>query len=96
MIGLLLSDAANLSSLGVDGFRSVLQMVIDDLLVGGIDQGSKKGNRNGKNSKAPVRDELDKVVRKKGSDQGLVITQELVTTKEQAILLVEESLQQPR
>lgn len=71
VVGLLLGDAADLSGLGADRIRSVLEVVVDELLVGGVDEGNEEGDGGADNSQAPVGHELDQVVGDEGGDAGL-------------------------
>lgn len=81
VIGLLLGDASKLGSLSIDCIRSVLEVVINQLLVGGVNQGHEEGYRGGNNGKAPVRHELYEMIRKEGSHTGLFISHQLAATK---------------
>lgn len=59
VLGLLLNDTLNLCGLSVDDIRSALEMLVDKLLVGGVDQGHEESDSGADHSKTPVRDELD-------------------------------------
>jgi hypothetical protein len=59
---LLRSDTLDLGSLGVDEFRSVVELLVNQLLVGRIDQGNNEGDSGTDDSKSPVRNKLDEVV----------------------------------
>lgn len=72
LVGLLLGSGAQLSSLGVDGVAGSLEVLVDELLVGGVDEGNEEGEGGAENGKAPVGDELDEEVGDEGSDAGLV------------------------
>lgn len=71
LVSLLLGDAAYLGRLGVDGVGSVLDVVVDELLVASVHQGDKEGNGGANDGEAPVGNELDEVVGHEGSDAGL-------------------------
>jgi hypothetical protein len=71
LTGLLLGNAADLGGLGVDGVRGVLDMVVDELLVGSVDEGQEEGEGGPDDGKAPVGNELDEVVGDEGSDTSL-------------------------
>lgn len=62
LVSLLLSELTDLSGLGVDGIRGVLDVGVDELLVRGVDERNEEGNGGSDDSKTPVRDELDKEV----------------------------------
>jgi hypothetical protein len=49
----------------------VVELLINQLLVGGINQRNKENDGGANNSKAPVGNKLDKIVRNEGSDKGL-------------------------
>lgn len=59
MVGLLLSGISNLGGLGVDGVGGGLELLINELLVGGVDQRSKEGNGGCNDGKDPVGNDLD-------------------------------------
>lgn len=59
MIGLLLSGISNLGGLGIDGVGGGLELLIDELLVGGVNQRSKEGNSGCNDGKDPVGSDLD-------------------------------------
>lgn len=69
--GVLAGNLAELSSLGVDNVRGLLEVVVDELLVAGVDQRDKEEGGRGNQSKAPVGDNLDQVVGEEGSDTSL-------------------------
>lgn len=71
LISLLLSNAADLSSLGIDGIRGSLDVAVDELLVGGVDEGNEESDGGANDGKAPVGNELDEIVRQEGSDTSL-------------------------
>jgi hypothetical protein len=49
----------------------VVQLVVDELLVGGVDERGKEEDRSGDHGQAPVGDDLDEVVGDEGGDSGL-------------------------
>lgn len=59
---MLASDLAQLLGLTLNYIRSLLKVVVDELLVGGVDEGSEEQDGGGDQSKTPVRDDLDEVV----------------------------------
>jgi hypothetical protein len=71
VVGLLLSSISNLGGLGVDGFGGGLELLIDELLVGGVNQRSKESNGGRNDGKNPVGSDLDEETRDKGSDASL-------------------------
>lgn len=71
LVGLLLSELANLSSLGVDGIGGVLEVGVDKLLIRGVDERNKEGNGGSDDGKAPVGNELDEEVGEESSSAGL-------------------------
>lgn len=56
-------DLAQLLSLAVDHIGGLLEVVIDELLVSSVGQRHEEDKRSSNQSKAPVRDDLDKEVR---------------------------------
>lgn len=68
---LLLGNIANLVGLGVDHVRRGAELLVDELLVGGVDERNEEENGGSDDSKAPVRDELDKVVGDESSNTSL-------------------------
>lgn len=71
VVGLLLSGISNLGGLGVDGIGSGLELLVDELLVGGVDQGGEEGNGGCDNGENPVGHHLDEEAGNEGSDAGL-------------------------
>lgn len=65
-----------LLSLSIDNILRILNMVVDQLLVGGVDQGhgEEKGGRNER--KTPVWDDLNKPVREEGAGADLKTREE--------------------
>lgn len=59
MIGLLLSGISNLGGLGIDGVGGGLELLIDELLVGGVNQRSEESNSGRNDGKDPVGSDLD-------------------------------------
>lgn len=70
MVSLLLSDAANLSSLGVDCLRRILDLLVNELLVGGVDKRDQESYSGADNSETPVGNELDEEVGEESSNTG--------------------------
>lgn len=71
LIGLLLGGVADLGGLGVDGIGSGLEVLIDELLVGSVDEGNEEGESGAEDGKAPVGNELDEEVGEESSNAGL-------------------------
>jgi hypothetical protein len=71
VVGLLLSSSSNLSGLGVDGVGGGLELLVDKLLVGGVDQGSEESNGGSDDGKNPVWYNLDEEAGNKGNDASL-------------------------
>lgn len=71
LLGLLLGNAANLGGLSLNDVRGVLDVLIDQLLIGDVDQGQDEGENSAKDGKTPVRNQLRKVVADEGKDSGL-------------------------
>ena len=65
------SNLSKLLTLGVDDIAGLLQVVVDELLVGLVNEGRKEDDGGGDQGKAPVRDNLDKPVGDKSTDGGL-------------------------
>lgn len=59
MVGLLLSGISNLGGLGVDGLGGGLELLINKLLVGGVDQRSEESNGGCNDGEDPVGSDLD-------------------------------------
>ena len=72
LLRVLLSGRAELSSLGVDKVAGLLELVVDELLVGGVDERSKEDDGGADHGQSPVRDDLDQVVREEGGESDLV------------------------
>lgn len=71
LLGLLLGDLTDLSSLGVNDIGGILKMLVNQLLVGDVDQGKDESEQGAHNSKAPVGNELGKMVRQESSNSNL-------------------------
>jgi len=67
----LAGHVANLAGLGIDNIRRLLNMVVDELLVGRIDERDEEQRRGEDQSEAPVRDDLDEPVGDEGRKEGL-------------------------
>lgn len=59
VIGLLLSSISNLGSLGVDGIGGGLELLVNELLVGRVDERSEESNGGCNDGKNPVGSDLD-------------------------------------
>lgn len=59
---MLASDLTKLLALRVDNITGLLEVVVDELLVSRVDKRCKENDRGGDQGKAPVGDDLDKVV----------------------------------
>lgn len=68
------SNLLELLGLGVHDVLRVLKVVIDQLLVGGIDQRHGKEEGGGEKREAPVRDDLDEPIGKEGAKGDLETT----------------------
>lgn len=64
-------DLAKLLGLGVDDLLGVLKVVVDELLVGGVDQRSGEENSGADERETPVRDDLNEPVREECADADL-------------------------
>lgn len=73
LLHLLRSNALDLGSLVVDELGSVVELLVDELLVGSVDQRHNKGNSGTNEGKTPDGNELYKVVRDESSDESLLI-----------------------
>lgn len=71
LLSLLLGDTSDLGSLSLNDVASVLEMLIDQLLIGDVDQREHEGEHGANDSKTPIRDQLGKVVADEGEDGGL-------------------------
>lgn len=69
--GVLAGGGAELSRLLVDDVRGVLELLVDDLLVHGVDGGHGEGDGGAEDGEGPVGDDLDEEVRDEGNDKGL-------------------------
>lgn len=67
----LAGNMAQLLCLAVDHVRGLLKVVVDELLVGGVDQRCEEEESGRNQSKAPVRDNLHEVVRQERSNSSL-------------------------
>ena len=64
-------ELLDLLGLLVDHAGSIGDVMVNELLVGLIDERCKKEDRGGDESKTPQRDDLDQVVREEGTEEGL-------------------------
>lgn len=71
LLGVLLGNGAELGRLGANDLTGVVELVVDDLTVGGVDERDKEENRGGDDGQTPVGNDLDEVVCDKGRDSGL-------------------------
>lgn len=71
LVHLLGSNIADLVSLGIDNLGGVVDLRIDELLVGSINQGHEEDDGGADNGKAPVGNELDQEVGDESSDASL-------------------------
>ena len=71
MGGMLASDLSELVGLSINDVGRLLQVLVDKLLVGGVDQGGGEEGGGCNESKAPVRDNLDEPVGEEGADADL-------------------------
>lgn len=65
------SNLLELLSLGVDNVLRILKVVVDQLLVGGVDQGHSKEEGGGNERKTPVWNNLNEPVREEGANGDL-------------------------
>ena len=73
LFGLLLGNGAQLGSLGIDNITGLLELLVDELLVGLVDQGSEENSRGGNQGKAPGGDNLDEVVGQESTKSNLLM-----------------------
>jgi hypothetical protein len=85
VIGLLLSGISDLGSLGADDVGSRLELLVDELLVSGIDQRREEGNGGCNDGKDPVGQNLDEKAGKKGNGEGLECEVMMSSRSNQAI-----------
>lgn len=71
VIGLLLSGISDLGSLGADDVGSTPELLVDKLLVFGVDQRGEEGNGGRNDGKDPVGQHLDEEAGKEGNGEGL-------------------------
>ena len=71
LLGVLLGDGAQLGGLVVDHIVGLLEVVVDELLVGGVDQRNGEGESGAEQCETPVGNDLDEVVREEGTDSSL-------------------------
>ena len=67
LLGVLLRNGAELSSLSIDNVTSMLQLPVNKLLVRGVDERRKEDDSRSNQRETPVRNDLDQVVRQKGT-----------------------------
>jgi hypothetical protein len=66
------SELLDLLGLGVDDVGCVLDVVVDKLLVGLVDERGEEDNRGGDQGEAPEWDNLNQVVGEESANEGLV------------------------
>lgn len=71
LLGVLLDQGADLLGLVIDNLTSVLDLAVDKLLVGGVNERGEEDDGGGDESKTPVRNNLDQVVRDEGAEGNL-------------------------
>lgn len=71
LLRLLLGNSADLRGLGIDDVAGLLELLVDELLVGGVDKGRKEDDGGGNQCKAPGGDDLDKIVREESTEGNL-------------------------
>jgi hypothetical protein len=71
LLGVLLGNRAELGRLSANNLAGVLELGVNELLVGGVDERGEEDDRGGDDSQAPVGDDLDEVVRDESSEGGL-------------------------
>lgn len=69
--GVLLGSGPQLGGLGVDDIGRLLELVVNQLLVAGVDKRHEEGGRGGDKGETPVGDDLDEVVRYEGTEERL-------------------------
>lgn len=62
LLSVLLGNGAELSGLGIDNLAGVLQLVVNELLVGSVDERGEKDDSGADDGETPVWDDLDEVV----------------------------------
>lgn len=80
LLCVLLGDGAELGRLGIDHVAGMLELRVDELLVGGVDEGREEDDGSGEHGQAPVGDDLDEVVRREGGQRGLEFSAGQLTT----------------
>ena len=73
LLHLLGSNALDLGSLAVNELGSVVDLLIDELLVRGVDQRHNEGNGSTNKGKSPEGNELNKVVRDESRNESLTV-----------------------
>lgn len=74
LISLLLGNASDLGSLGTNCIGGVLKVLVDQLLIGCVDEGDEEGNGGGNDGESPVWDKLDEMVGNEGCNACLWLT----------------------
>lgn len=67
----LASNGAELASLLANNVGSILDLRVDELLVGAVDEGDEEEGAGGSQGKTPERHDLDEVVGEESTDEGL-------------------------
>lgn len=68
---MLLGNGAELGRLGIDSLAGMLELGVDELPVGQVDERREEDDRGGDQGEAPVGDDLDEVIRDEGGESGL-------------------------
>ncbi len=71
LLRVLLGSLADLGRLGIHQVARVLELRVDELLVGGVDERREEDDGRGDDGQRPVGYDLDEVVREEGGDGGL-------------------------
>lgn len=74
LISPLLGNASDLSSLGTNCIGGVLKVLVDQLLIGCVDERNEEGNSCGNDGESPVWDKLDEMVGNEGRNACLWLT----------------------
>lgn len=80
--------ALELLSLGVDNVLGILKVVVDQLLVGGVDQGHGEEQGGSNESETPVRDNLNEPVREEGTSADLETHEKRVSKGQQKLFFM--------
>lgn len=72
--GVLRREVLHLSSLGVDNLTGMGQLLVNDLVVGDVDEGDEVDGGHGNQRQTPEGSELDQPVAKEGGKEGLCMS----------------------